>query len=285
VGEIRLYVDNACDLDTDFLEQLQVKMFYMPVTIKDKTYRDRLSISPPEFYRLIDEPGVIPMTAQITPAEFQEEFERVIGESNDDIIYIAFSSGLSGTYQSACIARDMVDPRRITVIDSRSASVGYGLTVVRAAQDIAAGKSREEVIAGINDNIARIQHIFIVGHFDMLKRGGRISATSAALGNLLNIKLIAHFIDGKIHPLEKVHGIKKAKKRMLDIMEERGYKLSEQLIGINHSNDPEGALEIKELIEDKFGCREFVISEIGAAIGSHVGSGTYSVFFLTPPSK
>lgn len=285
MGEIRLYVDNACDLDTDFLEQLQVKMFYMPVTIKDKTYRDRLSISPPEFYRLIDEPGVIPMTAQITPAEFQEEFERVIGESNDDIIYIAFSSGLSGTYQSACIARDMVDPRRITVIDSRSASVGYGLTVVRAAQDIAAGKSREEVIAGINDNIARIQHIFIVGHFDMLKRGGRISATSAALGNLLNIKLIAHFIDGKIHPLEKVHGIKKAKKRMLDIMEERGYKLSEQLIGINHSNDPEGALEIKELIEDKFGCREFVISEIGAAIGSHVGSGTYSVFFLTPPSK
>jgi DegV family protein with EDD domain len=285
MGKIRLYADNACDLDLEFLEKLQVNMFFMPVTIKDRTYRDRLTISPGEFYRLITEPGVIPMTAQITPVEFQEEFERVMNESDDEIIYIAFSSGLSGTYQSACIARDMVNPERITVIDSESASVGYGLTVIRATQDIAAGKSKEEVIAGIKDNIERIQHIFIVGNFEMLKRGGRISATSAALGNLLNIKLIAHFIDGKIHPLEKAHGIKKAKKRLLEVMEERGYRLSEQLIGINYSNDLEGALEIKKLIENKFGCQEFVISEIGAAIGSHVGAGTYSVFFLTPPRE
>ncbi len=283
MGKIRLYADNACDLDLELLEQIQVKMFFMPVTIKDKTYRDRLTISPGEFYLLIAEPEVIPMTAQITPVEFQEEFAQVMKESDDDIIYIAFSSGLSGTYQSACIARDMVNPERITVIDSESASVGYGLTVIKAAHDIAAGKSKEEVIAGIKDNIERIQHIFIVGNFEMLKRGGRISATSAALGNLLNIKLIAHFIDGKIHPLEKAHGIKKAKKRLLEVMEDRGYQLSEQLIGINYSNDLEGALEIKKLIEEKFGCKEFIISEIGAAIGSHVGAGTYSVFFLTPP--
>lgn len=283
MGKIRLYADNACDLDLELLEQIQVKMFFMPVTIKDKTYRDRLTISPGEFYLLIAEPEVIPMTAQITPVEFQEEFEQVMKESDDDIIYIAFSSGLSGTYQSACIARDMVNPERITVIDSESASVGYGLTVIKAAHDIAAGKSKEEVIAGIKDNIERIQHIFIVGNFEMLKRGGRISATSAALGNLLNIKLIAHFIDGKIHPLEKAHGIKKAKKRLLEVMEDRGYQLSEQLIGINYSNDLEGALEIKKLIEEKFGCKEFIISEIGAAIGSHVGAGTYSVFFLTTP--
>lgn len=285
MGKIRLYADNACDLDLEFLEQLQVKMFFMPVTIKDKTYRDRLTISPGEFYNLIAEPGVIPLTAQITPVEFQEEFEQVIKESDDDIIYIAFSSGLSGTYQSACIARDMVNSERITVIDSESASVGYGLTVIKAARDIAASKSKEEVIAGIKDNIERIQHIFIVGNFEMLKRGGRISATSAALGNLLNIKLIAHFIDGTIHPLEKAHGIKKAKKRLLEVMEDRGFQLSEQLIGINHSNDLEGALEIKKLIKDKFGCKDFVISEIGAAIGSHVGAGTYSVFFLTHRAK
>ena len=120
MGKIRLYADNACDLDLEFLEKLQVNMFFMPVTIKDRTYRDRLTISPGEFYRLITEPGVISRTAQITPAEFQEEFERVMNESDDEIIYIAFSSGLSGTYQSACIARDMVNPERITVIDSES---------------------------------------------------------------------------------------------------------------------------------------------------------------------
>jgi DegV family protein with EDD domain len=115
----------------------------------------------------------------------------------------------------------------------------------------------------------------------MLKRGGRVSAASAVVGNLLNIKLILHFVDGCIVPLEKVHGLKKARKRMLEIMEERGFDLKEQLIGLNHSADYEGALEMQHLIEEKFGCRNFVISEIGAAIGSHVGSGTYSVFFLS----
>lgn len=277
---IRIYTDNGCDLDKHILDELGVGVFYITATIKDKTYKDRLDISPSEFYKLIAEPGVVPTTAQIPPSEFQEEFERVIKETDDEIIYIAFSSGLSGTYQSACLARDMVDPNRITVIDSKSASVGMALTVLRAAKALQAGKSKEEIIVEINDNIKRIEHIFIVGSFDMLKRGGRVSATSATIGSLLNIKLILHFVDGKIVPLEKCHGMKKARKRMIEIMEERGYDLSNQLIGINHSNDLEGALELKRLIEKNFGCKDFIISEIGAAIGSHVGAGTCSVFFL-----
>jgi DegV family protein with EDD domain len=282
MNSIRIYADNACDLDKPLLEDLGVRMFYMPVTIKDKTYQDRLTIEPEQFYQLIKEPGVVPTTAQITPVTFQTEFQKVIDETDDEIIYIAFSSGLSGTYQSACVARDMVNPDRITVIDSKSASVGYGLTVIRAARAVARGLTKPEVIKEIEDNIKRIQHIFMVGNFDMLKRGGRVSATSAAVGNLLNIKLILHFVDGCIVPLEKAHGLKKARKRMLEIMEERGDNLKDQLIGINHSADYEGALELKKMIEEKFGCQNFVISEIGAAIGSHVGAGTYSVFFLTP---
>ncbi|MEA1959877.1 MAG: DegV family protein [Bacillota bacterium] len=279
---IRIYADNACDLDTAAIEENKIRLFHMPVTVKDRTYRDRLTISPTEFYKLLEDPDVIPTTAQVTPVEFQTEFEKVMHETEDEIIYIAFSSGLSGTYQSACIAREAVNLDRITVIDSKSASVGYGLTVLRAAKAVSGGKSKDEVIADIEDNIKRIQHIFIVGNFDMLKRGGRVNPAAAVLGNLLNIKLLLHFVDGQIVPLEKAHGLKKAKKRMREIMLERGSAdLSEQVIGINHSNDLSGALEIKELIEHEFGCTQFVISEIGAAIGSHVGAGTYSVFFLT----
>ncbi|MDD2586762.1 MAG: DegV family protein [Syntrophomonadaceae bacterium] len=281
MGKIRIYADNACDLDNEVLQELEVKLFYITVTINDAIYKDRLDLSPTEFYRMIAEKDVLPTTAQIPPGEFQIEFEKVMQETDDEIIYIAFSSGLSGTYHSACIARDMVNPERITVIDSKSASVGYGLTVIRAAKAVQSGKSKEEVIAEIEDNIRRIQHIFIVGNFEMLKRGGRIGATSAALGNLLNVKLIAHFVDGKIMPLEKVHGVKKARKRLLRIMEERGDNIPEQLIGVNHSDDYAGAIEIQNLIKKKFGCQDFVVSEIGAAIGAHVGAGTYSVFFLT----
>ncbi len=282
MGKIRIYADNACDLDQDVLNEFDISLLYITVTVKGQTYRDRLDLNPGDFYKILEEPGIIPTTAQINPTVFQTEFEKVLNESDDEIIYIAFSSGLSGTYQSACIARDTIESPRITVIDSKSASVGYGLTVLRAAQAVRDGKSKAEVIAEIEDNIRRIQHIFIVGNFEMLKRGGRVSAASAAIGNLLNIKLILHFVEGKIVPLEKAHGLKKAKKRMLEIMEERGYDLQHQLIGINHANDLEGALLIKDLIEDKFACDKFIISEIGASIGSHVGAGTYSVFFLTP---
>jgi len=283
VVALRLYADSACDLDRDVLEKMGVGVFCLSTAINDQTYRDRLDLTPHDFYKMIARPHVLPTTSQVSQIEFEQEFRRVIQESDDDIIYIAFSSGLSGTYQSACVARDKINPQRITVIDSLSASVGYALTVVRAARAIAAGMNKAEVIAEIEDNIKRIQHIFVVGNFEMLKRGGRVSATAAALGNLLNIKMICHFVDGKIIPLEKVHGHKKAKIRLLEIMREKGYDIPNQLIGINHSDDYESAMELKRLVELEFACKEFLISEVGTVIGSHVGAGSYSLFFLTPP--
>ncbi len=277
---IRIYADNACDLDKELLESLEVKLFYLTVMIKDITYHDRLNLSPTEFYKMIAEPGVMPTTSQVSIGEFQQEFQKVIDETDDEIIYVAFSSGLSGTYQAACMARDEVSTSRITIIDTKSASVGYGLTVIRAAQAALQGMTKDQIVAEVEDNINKMQHIFIVGSFDMLKRGGRVSSTTAALGNLLNIKLLLHFIEGKIVPLEKAHGLKKAKRRLLELMEERGSDLKNQTIGICYSVDLKGALDLKEQIAERFGCEKFVISEIGAVIGSHVGAGTYSVFFL-----
>jgi DegV family protein with EDD domain len=280
LAKIRLYADNCCDLEQDYLQELGIDYIALKVNINGKSYRDRVDLSPSQFYELIKEAGVMPTTSQVNPAEFEEEFRKILEEGDNEIIYVAFSSGLSGTYQSACIARDMVDPQRITVIDSRSASLGYGLTLIRAAQAIARGLSKEEVIQEIMDNIQRMEHVFIVGDFEMLKRGGRVSAASAFIGSLLSIKVIAEIKEGKINPVEKVKGLKKAKKKLLEIMAERGDNLSEQLIGIVHSNDYEGALKVKDMIAEQFGCQHFIISEIGPVIGSHVGAGTYSVFFL-----
>jgi len=278
--KILLYADNGCDLDKDVLEKYGVRSFYMPTMIKGKTYFDRLNINPSEFYRLLEEQGVTPTTSQVNIASMQTEFEAVMRDSDSEIIYIAFSADLSGTYQAACIARDMVDPERITVIDSRSASVGQGLIVLRAGQAVAAGKTKEEVIAEINDSVRRMQHVFIVGNFEMLKRGGRVNSAVAMIGDLLNIKLILHIEDGKILPLDKAHGLKKAKKHLLDIIEKRAYDFKNQTIGISYAKDLDGAMEIKQLMEERFGADDFVISEIGALIGSHVGAGTYAVFFL-----
>lgn len=239
---IILYADNGCDLDKEILDIYGVRLFYMTTTIKDKTYMGRLTISPPEFYKIMEEPDIVATTSQVNIANMQMEFEKVMQESDDEIIYVTFSSGLSGTYQSACIIRDIVNKERITIIDSQGASVGYGLTVLRAAQSIAAQKSKEEIIADINDNIRRMQYIFIVGNLEMLKRGGRINPAAAMIGDLLNIQLILQIVDGKIIPLEKVHGLKKAQKRFLDIMEQRGYDLKSQTIGISYSQDLGGSI-------------------------------------------
>ncbi len=279
--KIILYTDNGCDLDRDVLEQLGIRMFYLPTMVKGITYIDRVDIEPGEFYRMLAQPGTIATTSQVNIGTFQQEFEAVMKEEDTEIIYIAFSGGLSGTYESACMARDMVDPQRITVIDTRSASVGQGLTVVKAAQALAAGQGKEQIVAGIEENIGRMEHVFIVGNLEMLKRGGRISPAAATIGDLLNIKVILQIENGKIVPLDKAHGLKKAKKRLLDIMEERsGGKLQEQTIGISYSYDREGALEIQRMIQERFGVKDFLISEIGSLIGSHVGMGTFAVFFL-----
>ena len=280
MAKIKLYADNCCDLEQDLLQKLGISSLALKVNINGKSYRDRVDLSPSQFYELIKEPGIMPTTSQINPAEFEAEFRKILGEGDNEIIYIAFSSSLSGTYQSACMARDMVDAEHITVIDSQSASLGYGLTLIRAAQAVARGLNKEQVIQEIMDNINRMEHVFIVGDFEMLKRGGRVSAASAFIGSLLNIKVIAEIKDGKINPVEKLKGLKKAKKRLLEIMGQRGDHLPQQLMGISHSNDYEGTLKVKDMIAEQFGCENFIISEIGAVIGAHVGAGTYSVFFL-----
>ncbi|MDO4539499.1 MAG: DegV family protein [Syntrophomonadaceae bacterium] len=281
MSRVRIFADAACDLDAPVLQQYGITCLHMPVTIGEHTYRDRLDLSPTEFYEILAKSDVMPVTAQITPMEFIEAFMPVIEQSDDEIIYIGFSSGLSNTFQSSELAAAELAPDRITVIDSLSASVGYALIVLKAAQMADDGATRAEIVDVVNDYVRRIQHLFIVGNFDMLKRGGRVGSTTAAVGNLLNIKLILHFVDGKIVPLEKVRGLKKAKKRMLEIMGERAADdLKDQLIGVNHAYDLAGAEEIQRLVRERFGCEKFIISEIGLAIGSHVGAGTYSVFFL-----
>ena len=278
INKIVLYTDAGCDLDLEVLDAYGIKQFYPTTIINGKAYQGRLNLSPPEFYKML-ETGVVPTTSGVNMGTIIAEFEPILQDPQNEIIYIAFSGELSSTFQSAYMARDNLDPERVTVIDSRSASVGQGLIVLRAGEMIAAGCSKEEIITEVNDFIRHIEHVFIVGNFEMLKRGGRVNPAVAVIGDLLNIKLIMQMTDGRITPLEKAHGLKKAKKRLLDIMEQRGGDISNQLIGICYSQDLEGALEIKHMIEQRFGVSKFVVSEIGAMIGAHVGAGTFSVFF------
>ncbi|SES68888.1 DegV family protein [Anaerobranca gottschalkii] len=279
---VKIITDSACDLTRDFLASLDVDVVPILVYLDGEEYLDGLTLKPEDMLRQMRE-GKVFKTSQIPPNIFKEKFLE-LAQLGKPCIYIAFSSGLSGTYNSALIAREEVLEEypdfQLEIIDTKCASVGFGLVVYKAALMAKEGKSYEEIIKSIKFNAQHMEHIFTVDDLEYLYRGGRVSKTAAFVGGVLNVKPILHVKDGKLIPIDKVRGRQKAMKRMIEIVKERGVDLQNQLIGINHGDDLEGANKLKAMLEVEFGCKDFLVSCIGCAVGAHSGPGTLSVFFL-----
>ena len=279
---VRLFADSACDLPLSFFKEKNVTLIPLQVNIDDRVYKDLETLNPKDVFKEIRE-GKMPKTSQPNPQAFQEVFKE-LAESGETGIYIAFSSELSGTCQTAIMVSEQVKEDYpdldLTIIDTKCASIGYGLVVQHAAELASNGASKDEIIKAAEYRSEHMEHLFTVEDLDFLARGGRLSKASAFIGGLLNIKPLLHVEDGKLVPLEKLRGRKKLLKRMLDVMEERGTDLQNQLVGISHGDDEEAALELKQLIEERFGTTKFYINLIGAAVGSHAGPGTLALFFL-----
>jgi DegV family protein with EDD domain len=282
---VKIISDSACDLPDEIIEELDIDILSIVVIKDDKEYLDKVTIDPKTMYDNMRK-GAVYKTAQIPTTVFKKKFEEV-AKSGEPAIYIAFSSGLSGTYQTSLIVRDTLKEQYpemdLDIVDSRSASVGFGLLVHKAGKMAKEGKSKEEIIKMLEFYAKHIEHIFTVDDIETLFRGGRVTRTQAFVGGLLNIKPVLDIPeDGTLRPVEKIRGHKKVMGRMIEIMEERGghADLKSQVIGINHGDDLEGALKLKEMIEEKYGCTDFIINIIGSAIGAHSGPGTLSVFFL-----
>jgi DegV family protein with EDD domain len=279
---VKLFADSASDLPKEFFNQDNIEFFPLKVHIEGQDYEDLISIEPKTVFHKIRE-GHMPKTSQVSPESFLKKFTE-LAENDDKGIYVAFSSQLSGTYQTAVMIRDQVKEEHpgldLTIIDSKCASLGYGLVVQSALKTLQEGGAYQEIIDTITYHAEHMEHLFTVEDLDYLAKGGRVSKASAFLGGLLNIKPLLHVEDGKLVPIEKLRGKKKLLKRILELMEERGSNLSEQTIAISHGDDEELALEMKKIIEEKFSPKEVYINIIGCAIGSHTGTGTLAVFFL-----
>jgi DegV family protein with EDD domain len=279
---VKLFADSASDLPKEFFNQDNIDFFPLKVHIDGQDYNDLLDIEPKTVFDKIRE-GHMPKTSQVSPESFLKKFTE-LAEKDEKGIYVAFSSQLSGTYQTAVMIRDQVQEDYpgldLTIIDSKCASLGYGLIVKYALKMLQEGGTRQEIIDSINYHAEHMEHLFTVEDLDYLAKGGRVSKASAFLGGLLNIKPLLHVEDGKLVPIEKLRGKKKLLKRMLELMEERGSNLSGQTIAISHGDDEELALEMKKMIEEKFSPKDVYINIIGCAVGSHTGTGTLAVFFL-----
>ncbi|MFN2362806.1 MAG: DegV family protein, partial [Halarsenatibacteraceae bacterium] len=265
MSQIKIITDSCSDLPIHIIKKYDIKMLPTPVHIGNESFLDGETLTTGEFYQKLEE-GAMPSTSQISPGKYEKVFREELDKGNK-VLTLCFSGELSGIFQSAALAKKNIGSDNIKVIDTRGASIGFGMTVLRVAKAAKTGKSFTELIELAIDSAAHMEHIFAVGSIEMLKRGGRISGGKALIANVLNIKPILHFEDGKIVPYSKVRGKKKMLQFLIDEMEEFGAALESEMIGINHSASPELAGKIQKKIEHKFGTEEFLIGEIGAAIG------------------
>ena len=249
------------------------------------SYTAENSLSPEEFYKKM-RGGCRPTTSQINPEEAGEKFREFI-KKNRNIIHIAFSSGLSGTYNSARIAAEELKEEfpdcRITVIDSLAASMGQGLLVHKALELQAQGMKYDELIQWLEEHKKNVCHIFTVDDLFHLYRGGRVSKTAAVLGTMINLKPVLHVDnEGHLIPLSKVRGRKKSLNALVDCMEKQmgSWRDKNDIVFLSHGDCYEDALYVAEQVKKRFGIKEFLISSVGPTIGSHSGPGTMALFFM-----
>ncbi len=278
---MKMIVDSGSDLT---LSQIEEKGFYfLPfgIVIDDQNKVDQYEISNEEVLAAIKN-NKHPKTNQATMEQMTKVFTEV-AEKKEQAIYLAFSSALSGTYQTACLVKEQVKETYpdldLTIYDTLSASMGCGKLILDVQDKIEQSYTFEELDVYIKERIDKIRHLFTVKDLNYLASGGRLSKGQAFLGNLLNIKPLLHVEEGKLVPIEKHRGSKKLWHAIIDKMKKENSDYSDDIIYMTHADDIEEAEKIKELIQSNLSPKDVVISNIGPVICSHTGSGTVAIFY------
>ena len=283
-----IMTDSCCDLSQQEVEELDLTVLPLSFTIEGKTLLntpDHADMSPEEFFQKIAA-GADCTTAAANVGQFTDAMEKVLSEEKD-ILCICFSSALSTTYQSACIAasdlREKHPGAKIVVIDSLSASRGQGMLLYRAVRERREKGLDIDALARYVENIIQSQdHWFIVDDLNHLKRGGRVSAAAALVGTMLGIKPVMHTdSEGRLTPVSKARGSKAALRALVDKMEEIGIEPEKnQPVFICHANCPDYVAYVKELLKERFNVTDVRADFIGPVIGAHTGCGTLGLFFV-----
>lgn len=281
-----IVTDGTADLTQEMIEELGIISIPMNFEVEGKAYvhyPDARELSSHEFYEKLRQGGKS-VTSLINTDTFLKVFEPLVKEGKD-ILYIAFSSALSGTYNSSLIAKEELEEKygqaKILCFDSKCASVGEGLCVYTAAELKGEGCSIDELFNWLHENILHLCHWFTVDDLFHLKRGGRVSALSAGIGTALNIKPVLHVDDeGRLIPMEKVRGRKKSIQALFEHMEATITNPEEQVIFIGHGDAKEDAEYLAELVKERFAVKDVIINYIGPVVGTHSGPGTIALFFF-----
>jgi len=286
MSEYVIVTDSCCDLPPELAEQLGLEVLNLSFEMGGRRYQNYLDgreMAPADFYARL-RAGENSVTAAVNVGEFTDRIEPLL-QAGKDVLVMAFSSGLSTTYNSAAIAADDLraryPDRKIYVVDTLCASMGQGLLVWLTAREKAAGRTIEEARDFAEENKLRLCHWFTVDDLNHLKRGGRVSAATALVGTMLSIKPVLHVDDeGHLINMSKARGRQASLKALVDKMEETAIDPAGQTVFISHGDCLQDAETVAAMVKERFGVKEVVISYVGPVIGSHSGPGTMALFFL-----
>lgn len=279
----QIITDTCCDFPTPMYAQLDLVCVPLVVNFRGQTTEDKNDDSLKILYSALRS-GEVSTTSAVNPECWKQAVEGSLREGKD-VLVLVFSSGLSTTYQSACIAaqdlQESYPDRKIVVIDTLSASMGQGLLVWYACKHRDAGESLEQVAAWVEENKLHLCHWFTVDDLMYLKRGGRISAATAVVGSMLQIKPVLHMDDeGHLINMAKARGRRASLDAIAKKIRELGEGYDNSTVFISHGDCLEDAKYLERQFKEKYGVKDVIISYVGPVIGSHSGPGTMAVFFL-----
>ena len=285
--DFEIVTDSSCNLTEDMIDELGVHILPLVFMSEGKEYRSYLKgekTDLKQFYTMMREGKVF--TTSLPNMADAEALLRGLLESGRDVLYLGFSSALSGTYEAVrllCTQLAAEFPERtVRAVGTLAASGGQGLLVYHACKHAQAGASLEETARWVEENRLHLAHWFTVDDLMFLLRGGRVSKVSAYMGTMLNIKPVMHVDDeGRLIPVEKVRGRKKAIQGLVKHMEETAQKpVADQPVFITHGDCPEDVEYLCDLIRKKFGDVQITVNYVDPVIGAHAGPGTLALFFL-----
>lgn len=281
--DFQIITDSCCDFPTPMYGQLGLTFVPLTVEFRGNTFDDKNDDTLKDMYQGL-RAGEVAKTSAVNPSRWSQAMEKALA-AGKNVLVLAFSSGLSTTYQSAVIAaeelKDAYPDRKIQVIDTLCASMGQGLLVWYACKKRDEGLSLDEVAQWVLDNRLHLCHWFTVDDLMYLKRGGRISAATALVGTMLQIKPLLHVDDeGHLINMTKTRGRKAAIDAMVKKAQELGAGYDNSTMFISHGDCLSDAEYLSRQLKEKCGVKDVVISYVGAVIGSHSGPGTLALFFL-----
>lgn len=283
MSRIRIMADSSSDLPRDLAAKLDITLIPTPVHFGEERLRDGVDFTPTEFYERMARESELPRTSQPDPLSYIEPF-RVAHEAGETVICLCLSSGLSGGYQSAELAVRELPGAEIHVLDTKAASMGFGLLVLKVAEDVQNGLPVEQVLSRFEENKRRLYSLFTLNTLDNLQRGGRITKVAAVFGSILQIKPVLHLdADGRINIVDRARGREKALARLISLAQESADDLKGATVGLSHAHCLEDAEAFAERARRELGVGEVIIGDIGAAIGTHTGPGCIAFFVLGRP--